>query len=315
MLAGLSLLLGGAVSAQSRPSDANEVAAWLNQLYTGFDEHDDSSPLGVTISMHDEFALYCHTGCYQGHAECTMSASVYNHKVQLSRSTGTIKITMGRVAGIVFNQTAVENSFGKCSYMFDGATFNRYNGGCGCVARSTDCSDKTSAFGNVCPTSGKSCTVSDPEVSRCACTNTNIPDRSDRAQCFFEGVAHHSGSKDQTRTMLKERIQRQGGSDSNDRLEYWNEVVIDENVLMEHLAIDPVSAIPAMVYDKSRGGVGLIYARKLRQGFADLYGEAALKIPLIAIDDKIVVNNRQGPFIAEMDELATQSTATQSVSV
>jgi len=313
----LSLLLGSVrVSAQSRPSDANEVAAWLNQLYTGFDENDDSSPLGVTISMQNEFALYCHTGCFHGQTDCRLSASVYNHKVQLKRSTGDIKVTMGRVAGIVLNQTGVETSFGKCSYMYDGATFNRYNNGCGCAAHSNACSDETSAFGNVCPTSGKSCTVSDPEVSRCACTNTKIPDRSDRTQCFFEGAAFGSGSEDQTRTMLKERLQRQDGSDSsNDPLEYWNEVVIDENVLMEQLAIDPVSVIPAMIYVKSRGA-GLIYARKLRQGFADLYGEAALKIPLIAIDDEMVAHGvtGRGPFIAT-DELATQSTATQSVSV
>merc|ERR1712107_912141 len=99
--------------------------------------------MGVTISMQNEFNIYCSdigASCYQGHADC------YNHKMMLDRHTHAIKITMDRVAGVVFSQDLVEHYFGICSYMFDGASFNRYNGACGCVASSTDCTNPFSAF-------------------------------------------------------------------------------------------------------------------------------------------------------------------------
>lgn len=105
--------------------------------------------------------------------------------------------------------------------------------------------------------------------------------------------------------MLKERISRQGGSDSHDRLEYWNEVVLDENVMTEQLMVDPAPVIPAFTYVKSNPA-GLIYARKMRDYFVEHYSVPG-ETPLIAIDDGMTVTNGQGPFFVEIDEFATAS--------
>ena len=83
--------------------------------------------------------------------------------MMLQRGANSIKITMDRVAGVVFNRSLVEKRLGKCSNMFDGASFNRYNGACGCVAGATNCSDPHSAYGNVCPSVGRTCVIPDKE--------------------------------------------------------------------------------------------------------------------------------------------------------
>lgn len=257
------------------------------------------------MSMQNDFMLYCDMPCYQGNSDCRLSASLYNHKVMLARASGAIKITMGRVAGMVLNQTRVDTSLAKCSYMFDGASFNRYHTACGCASHTNDCSDPTSAFGDVCPTSGKICTPSDTEVSSCSCENMPIPDRSDHPQCYFKGAAFEAGAEDQTRTMLKNRISRQDGSDSNDRLEYWNEVVLDERVMIAQLTVDPAPVIPAFTYVKSNPA-GLIFARRMRDYFVEHYSVPG-ETPLIAIDDVMSVTNGQGPFFAEIDEVAPRA--------
>lgn len=253
------------------------------------------------MSMQNDFMLYCDQPCFNGHADCRLSASVYNHRVMTSRATGGIKIAMNRVAGVVVNQTRVEASLSKCSYMFDGASFNRYHNACGCGSLTTDCNDPTSAFGNVCPSSGKTCSPSDKEVSSCSCANMPIPDRSDHPQCYFHGPAFDVGAENQLRTMLKERVSRQDGSDSHDRLEYWNEVVIDENILIEQLAVDPAPVIPAFTYVKSNPA-GLTYARRMRDYFVEHYSVPG-ETPLIAIDDVMSMTNGEGPFSAEIDVL------------
>lgn len=275
-------------------------------MYKGFVPQNHSSPLGVTISMQNEWAIYCSeigASCYQGHADCRFSASLYNHKMMLDRKSNGIKITMSRVAGIVFNQTLVQNTIGKCSYMFDGASFNRYNGACGCVARSVDCHNPSSAFGNVCPSTGKVCIVEDKEVAKCSCEVMHEPNRSDVPQCYWKGAGidrdHVQADVDQTRQMVQARLRHQDGSDSNDRLEYWNEVVIDEHLLLEQFRVDPVPVIPAFVYVKGNPA-GIAYARKMRNDYVQQYSVSA-EIPLIAIDPHVDVNESDGPFLYEQD--------------
>jgi len=276
----------------------------MNSLYMGFDPRDDSSPLGVTISMQNEWAIYCSevgVGCYQGHADCRFSASLYNHNMMLDRKSHGIKITMSRVAGIVFNQTEVEKSIGKCSYMFDGASFNRYNGACGCGATSFECDNPHSAFGNICPSTGKTCKVEDQEVAQCSCEVMPEPNRSDVTQCYWSGagmdrhrVQPHA---DQTRKMVKARLRHQDGSDSSDRLEYWNEVVVDEHLMLERLRADPVPVIPAFVYLKGNSA-GIKFARKMRDDYALEFSVRA-EIPLVALDPSVDVTTGHGPFVFE----------------
>jgi len=276
----------------------------MNALYQGFDANDDTSPLGVTISMQNTFELFCSelgSSCYQGHADCRFSASLYNDEMMLNRKTNGIQITMDRVAGVVFNQSMVEQSIGKCSYMFDGASFNRYNGAGGGAAATTDCEDPASAFGNVCPSTGKQCTVKDSEVTRCSCESMQEPSLSDVPQCYWQGAGfEHTdvrASADQTRKMVKARLRHQDGKDSNDRLEYWNEVVIDEHLLIEQLNRDPVPVIPAFIYVKG-DAAGIDFARKMRDDYKQQFDVTA-DIPLIAVDTTKSANSVDGPFSFE----------------
>jgi len=254
--------------------------------------------------MQNHWAIYCSevgADCYQGHADCRFSASLYNHKMMLDRKSNGVKITMSRVAGIVFNQSLVEKTIGKCSYMFDGASFNRYNGACGCGAASFDCDNPNSAFGNVCPSTGKICEVQDKEVARCSCEIMPEPNRSDVTQCYWKGAGMDGhlvrSDGDQTRKMVQARLRHQDGSDGNDRLEYWNEVVVDEHLLLEQLRADPVPVIPAFVYVKGNHA-GIQYARQMRDDYALQFAVTA-EIPLIAIDPHVKVTDADGPFVFE----------------
>lgn len=286
------------------PQDGEAVAQWLNSLYKGFDENDDNSPVGVTISMQNEWALYCSdvgAGCFEGHVDCRFSASLFNHKVILDRAKNSIKLTMDRLVGIVFNPYLVETKFGKCSYMFDGASFNRYNGACGCSSTVTDCDDPTSAFGDVCPSTNKKCELQDEEVAQCSCANMEEPTQSDVEQCYFTGAAMDRQSVnhdiDQTRDMIKARLRHQDGTDSNDRLEYWNEVVIDEHLMIEELNNDPTFVLPAFIYKKG-DDVALTMAKELRKAYVGNY-TMSTPPPLIAVDTEVDVNTVDGPFSFE----------------
>jgi len=296
-MARVALMLQGLALAATLPLDAKigrDVAQWMNHLYTGFDKNDDESPLGVTISMQNTWALYCGTGCYGGHADCRLSASLYNNQMMLDRQTEAIKLTFGRVAGIVINQTLVESSMGKCSYMFDGSTYNRYNGGCGCSSNKFGCTNPQSAFGNKCPSTNKICTTEDEEVAQCSCEAKGISTGSGPgSSCFFKGAGFDTTqvqhTSDQTRQMVKERLKHQQRSD------YWNEIVVDEHLMLQQLREDPVPVIPAFIYDNSNPA-GLDFARKMRDDYV-LQFSVKKQIPLIAVDSK--KKHASGPFSYE----------------
>lgn len=292
----------------SQPAD---VAAWLNLLYKGFDAKDDESPLGVTISVQDEFVIYCSKlpgqDCYQGHADCRFSASLYNDQMMIDTKTGGLKMTMGQSSGIVFNQTLVESKIGKCSYIFDGGSFNRYNGACGCLALSASCEDPHSAFGDVCPSTGKTCTVSDREVEGCSCDS--MGDSGNKVMgCFHKGAGYDRGSEhsstDQTRSMVKARLRHQDGTATVygqpvRLLEYWNEVVVDEVLMLKQLEEDPVPVIPAFVYVKGSWD-GRSKAQKMRDTYRKQFAVKA-NIPLVAIDLSVRAEAAHGPFVLETD--------------
>merc|ERR1712217_498497 len=174
--------LPGFESIRSRtvqPRFAEQEAVLLNRLYMGFNSEDNASPLGVIISMAaqlDSFDdnIYCApvvgSGCWNGNADCRMSASLYNHKILLdAQRPNRISVTMNRCVGYVFDQDMVESEFGKCYYAWDGATNNRYNNGCGMGAPGSDCSKDGTAFQNICPSTGKICNADDSEVKRSLC--------------------------------------------------------------------------------------------------------------------------------------------------
>merc|ERR1711865_1164617 len=188
--------------------------------------------------------------------------------------------------------------------MFDGASYNRYNGACGWVSNSAICTDKQSAFGNECPSTNKTCATEDKEVAQCSCEAMGIGSgRSDVPQCFWKGAGFDTAqvrhTSDQTRQMVKERLKHQHGSDSHDRLEYWNEIVVDEHLMLEQLREDPVPVIPAFIYIKGNPA-GLDYARKMRDDYV-LQFSVKKQIPLIAVDDEEAFPFffKSGPFSYE----------------
>lgn len=287
------------------------MTTWLNSLYKGFDAKDDSSPLGVTISVQSKFELYCSElpgeTCYQGHADCRFSASLYNDKMMLDTKTGGVKMTMGGSSGIVFNQTLVESKMGKCSYIFDGGSFNRYNGACGCLSMSGSCQDPSSAFGNVCPSTGQTCTISDRDVEGCSCDTTG--DAGNKVMgCFHKGAGYDRGSvrssADQTREMVKARLRHQDGTaivygQPVTLLEYWNEVVVDEILMLELLREDPVPVIPAFVYTRGSWS-GRSQAQQMRDAYRKQFN-VQVDIPLVAIDLTVRADAADGPFVLEAD--------------
>merc|ERR1712014_5884 len=89
----------------------------------------------------------------------------------------------------------VESKWTKCSYIWDGASANRYNRGCGDGAPTNSCEEGSgSAWWNICPSTHKTCSAKDIEVRRSLCNVAGgwmpVPPTHDgHAQCVFPGVA------------------------------------------------------------------------------------------------------------------------------
>jgi len=262
----------------------------MNNLYMGFDPDDETSPTGVTINMQgsDDFTFFCAangTSCHNGYADCRISTSIYN-KHMLVNEEGKYQVTMRRGQGIVFNQSAVLSQYLKCSYVYDGASFTKLYGGCGCAALAgEDCGNVMSAYGNhdcpytadfvantcinACEQNTSMCVEADTtteNVEPCYCNSPHLAeqypsydeDSTTQSQCYFKGAAFGGGT-DETRAMLKRRVRSQatnGGTEDvageGERWKqgYWNELVLDANVVFEVLNRRPAEAIVAFVYKK-----------------------------------------------------------------
>lgn len=279
----------------------------------GFDENDDKSALGVTASMLNNYQdfnenLFCAplmgTKCYKGQADCRMSATLYNHKIVLQADLpNRIKLGLGRPVGIVLDQTKVETRFGKCAYIFDGADFNGYNSGCGDGAPG-QCGSGKSAFDNICPSTNKICTADDVEVHRKMCKPDGpgaVPSTGSDWQCYFSLPAldwPRAGRPNHLRDMAKARAARQVGSDSHGPLiEEWNEVVIDDHLMIPDLRKDPASVITAFIYKKSHP-FGKAWVTAMRVKFSKEYKIDVDKIPIVGVDDTIDFTTQGGPFFA-----------------
>jgi len=291
----------------------------LNELFLSFNESDPTSGNGVTIRMTDDFSIWCGTGCNNGFADCRVSASVYNHQVMIRHETNNIAVTMGRDAGIIFNQAAVETVFGKCSFMYDAATFSRVNRGCGCAADPNYCGNHGSAYDNEdCDWGGNprswnqpvegSCkpnTATSPDVAECRCDAPNprfpMPQRTTDLQCFWPGVALNGTEgtvPNQLRDMLLHRLENQVGTEDvgepqlRYKQEYWNEIVLDAEILVQALHRDPRSAVSAFMYVRGHG-VGRDKANRMSQKAFEDYGGS--RIPVIELDPG-VDGACNGPF-------------------
>lgn len=287
----------------------------MNELYKGYSPDDDSSSLGVTIQMHTDFAFFCGGGCFMGEADCRVSTAIYNHLVMIKPETNSIAMAAvnGAGSGIFFNQTAIESKLAKCSYQFDGATFNRLNRGCGCGSGGAqNCDDPLCAYFNQDPTDGGNATGTSSHVTRCSCEDPrHYPaTKTTEEQCYWKGPSFYMPdgvSEDATRMMLKQRVENSEGPDDRDpsiaKNEYWNEIVVDGVVLQEELGKDAVSIIPAMTYAKTSDAAATASAKekavKMAEDMALRYN-LATPVPCIAVDTEKDVSTG-GPFVFEAE--------------
>lgn len=312
----------------------------LNAMYMDFDASNDSSAIGVTIgfagnpkSFDDN--LFCNgyvdTGCFHGNNDCRMSAAIMNHKVMVGEvaddghpnATGyKVEPLMARAIGYIFNQTLTENYFGKCVFLYDGATALNVNQGCGGSAPvPASCDNPNSAFYNMCTNDGgKSyhhCNATDPEIEgkKCKCEScsepygTMIPPqyRYTQDQCFYEMpaliVPHDDpgsfipSSTNHLRDAMKQRVL---GDESSGQTQEWTEVVIDDRLLIPQLKLDPTHTIVAFVYaiGADMGPEdGLAYATKMRDQYQQKYGVVGVgDIPVIELDAIHDFTQSGGPF-------------------
>lgn len=312
--------------------DAATALESLNKMYMDFDPDNDTSMVGVTISLAsqlDSFAgnLFCaplmHTECYAGQTDCRMSAAIYNHRVIVS-SKDTFAPAMDRPIGYVFNQTLVETYFGKCSYIFDGATSGRVNNGCGTGASGpAECTNPNCAFNDMCyldPPAHK-CQREDKDIQdylcKCEapiCDETygvaDPPLRDTDAQCFYEMPAMYLDPENPSnatvtptnhlRDSLKQRVVNQ--QDYDDQMQKWNEVVIDDRLLIPEIIRDPTHTILAFVYIIGENAYTeeqtQNFAETMRDEFQSYYHVNGVgNIPVIGIDLSLNFTEVGGPFV------------------
>lgn len=330
----------GPLPPRSAAMTSEQAAKYLNDLYNGWQaKQDDATPVGVTVTMLGQPTgffknIFCskvynpdvkgYTGCYQGHADCRLSASVVSSGWMRDTSTNKIASFGGRAVGYIFNQTQTQQKWTRCSSIWDGASFRLYNRGCGDGAADETCdAGKDSAFNNICPKnsgeSGHTCTKDDDEVSRKVCAGT-FPDatapvpkaHATSPSCFFPGPAFDwrgqsdfQPGADYTHVMARERLRLNGGEDNHDgKFDVLNnEVIIDAELFLEDLQNDPVSAVPAIVYTKSTNAnnINRNYAIQVRDDLCSNYKceeNGGGLIPLVMIDDTDSTSN---PFVADTE--------------
>jgi len=182
---------------------------------------------------------------------------------------------------IVFDQSLVENVVTRCSYVWDGATQNKYNVGCGLAAPVSGpkgcLKDANSGFFNqCCPghnsrtcSNGHTCNMSDViQVSSERCSVAGgaaanaLPKSKSDATCFLpgpavdytqqEGWTPNSKNLQWLRKNLNFRVTSQDGKfDATTwKKEQNNELVLDVRLLMPNVWKDPATAITAFVYIK-----------------------------------------------------------------
>lgn len=299
-------------------------------MYMAFDESNDSTALGVTISyvgqtgsFDDNFFCegYTDTTCYQGQADCRLSAAILNHKVMV-RQTNTdgvigtvVQPLMSRAIGYVFNQTLVENYFGKCTYLYDGAAQLKLNQGCGAVAPlPADCDNEHSAFHNMCTSDGGAtyhhCIATDPEVVSQKCApygEVTPPTHPGDVTCFYEMpalIVPHEDPKsfspsgtNHLRDALKQRVE--GDLVTNQAME-WNEVIIDNRLFLPQLNYDPTHTITAFFYvigSSMSDEAAQHLATSMRDQFQETYGVKGVgDIPVVELDARNDFATSGGPF-------------------
>lgn len=300
------------------PDKAVEI---LNWLYMDFDENDDATHVGVTISMAADRTtfnnnIFCEpvmgTQCHNGQSDCRMSASLFNHKMMVDGNR--LAPTMSRPIGYLFNQNLTEQHYGKCAYIWDGADSNSLNNGCGLGAMGNSCGDHRSGFWNQCNQQAQdgsqphNCTRQDPEVSgrlcKCEapiCTESygviDPPTDMSGATCFYELPGLVYGDPTTTnhlRDAVKQRVHNQGND--TEKTPLWNEVVIDNRLLIPKVQTDPTDAIWAFVcVISSEFPTACAEATAMRDEFQTAYNVTKGQVPVIGMTTEDFTTSG-GPF-------------------
>jgi hypothetical protein len=241
-----------------------------------------------------------------------MSTIIHNHYLPVVNNK--FFTFAERKVGVIFNQTLVEQYFGKCSFIYDGGSNDRYNHGCGSSARGTyiNCNSTYSPFEDICPSTNKTCTASDPEVNAVEADKHGGHVDWNNRDMFFKGPAynvsdeemltHWDGTQmwetpDQLRTMVDDRFKVQQSADCGDMC--WNEVILDERLILTQLWWDPATVVAGFVYFRGDGGARS-QAAKLQTAFEKQWGA---KPPLVSVDNGCNVNQAScAPFYADSGE-------------
>jgi hypothetical protein len=279
----------------------------MNKNYMGYTPGTTTENVGVTIRFIQEphaidgHWYYCGQGCFQGYCDCRVSASLLNHKVMIDVQNGTALPlgTLGTDLGVVFDQTLVESTLGKCYYPYDGGTDRRYNQGCGCgmLAQFEDCKSPQSAYKSIDPATGKPMTAKSKDVHDCMCdggARAGNPTKHTDAQCYWTGPAFFPNATNQISQMLDHRMHDQQVGDVTETT-YWNEVVIDGVVMEAEMKKDPSKVVKAVVWLKK--GNGDLHAYQAAQQMSQYFGSHGFSTapPIIAFDTKQDVM-KCGPF-------------------
>lgn len=295
----------------------------MNAQYYDFDPNDPKSSYGLYIRQADkapidgeasnqDVGIFCGLPCHEGQAECRASGSLFNSKQMIKVGQGnatTVAWDFGKGVGWWVNRTDAI----KCSYAWDGATPTKYNRGCGCEAGTTDCQNPNNAWKNTDPKTGKAYAGDSANVNTCAC-ETKDPKHEkptkweESVKCFWKGPAYdlQAETADDTWQMMKWRVQKQDYTpwtplplNIQSPVAYWNEAIVDSELLLKMLKEDAAGTIPAIVY--TRGSKVL---RESAQHIAKVMQEAyhlPKPVPVIALDTEVDLKSGGDVFVAEAD--------------
>lgn len=295
--------------ASTAPLSGADAAAMMNTDYHGFNKDDPSGSIGTYIRVTDSTDVFCHTGCYNGWADCRVSGSVYN-PTQIITTTGTLSWSFGDVdnsknTGFVVNQTLIKARLAKCAYTVDGGTDFKYNMGCG--------TSTASAYGGHCTTTGQEACDSeycaykdldpatdyhrtvrgDSAVVKDGAMGGGSP-CTDAATCAYKGPSFYKETgyiADDTFEMLKWRA-------NNMRTANYNELIIDGELMIQELNFNPAGTIPAIVYTSTGGNSARQAAVQMALAMQTTWGMSA-PVPVIKIDLDVVVTDGGDPFVFE----------------
>jgi len=188
---------------------------------------------------------------------------------------------------------------------------------CGAGAASTSCGDHNSAFWDECGDAEPkhNCTRDDVEITGmlCACAPPMCdesygvavpPANQQEATCFYEMPALIYGDSTTTnhlRDSLKQRIAIQG--DDSELTSTWNEIVIDDRLLIPKIRTDPTEAIWAFVCRPTEGiPDACVLAKAMRDEFLIAYNVTG-SIPVLLLDTESDFTVTGGPFALPPNEI------------